>query len=148
MARCDAYQDLCAAHPDKVGTMGHLRTDNGDFMNRLVLVVDDDALIRDMVSDILQYEGLSVETASNGHEALEVFYRTHPAVVLLDMRMPVMDGWGFARELRRRGEDTHLVVMTAAHDARRWANEVDAHGCLPKPFEIDDLLSAVLDPAA
>ena len=117
-------------------------------MNRLILVVDDDSSIRDLVSNFLEFEGFSVATASNGLEALRVFELTQPAVVLLDMRMPILDGWGFVRELRARGADAYIVVMTAAQDAKRWANEVNAHACLPKPFELQDLLDAVQAPAA
>jgi two-component system, chemotaxis family, chemotaxis protein CheY len=119
-----------------------------NVVDHLVLVVDDDASIRDMVSNILQFEGYAVATACNGLEALHVFEQTRPEVVLLDMRMPVLDGWGFARELRARGEEAHIVVMTAAQDAQRWADEVHAGGCLAKPFELEDLLSAVKLPAA
>ena len=59
------------------------------------------------------------------------------------MRMPVMDGWGFARALRERGIKLPILVMTAAQDARRWAQEIDAEGYLAKPFDLLDLLSAV-----
>jgi CheY-like chemotaxis protein len=64
-------------------------------------------------------------------------------VVLLDMRMPILDGWGFVRAIRERGISLTVVVMTAAADARRWAREIGAQGVLAKPFELDDLLAAV-----
>ncbi len=60
------------------------------------------------------------------------------------MRMPVLDGWGFMRAVRERGLNLTVVVMTAAADARRWAREIDAQGVLAKPFELDDLLGAVV----
>lgn len=66
-----------------------------------------------------------------------------PALVLLDMRMPRLDGWGFARALRERGRTPPIVVMTAARDARRWADEIGARGYLAKPFELGELLEAV-----
>jgi CheY-like chemotaxis protein len=110
---------------------------------RPILVVDDDPTILATVSETLDMEGYNVVTATNGAEALEAVERADPAVVLLDMRMPVLDGWGFLRVARDRGLKLNVVVMTAAADARRWAAEVGAQGVLPKPFELDDLLATV-----
>ena len=112
-------------------------------MTEHILVVDDDPTIRETVIDILDSEGYSTEAASNGAEALQAIERTRPALVLLDMRMPVLSGWDFAREVRERGLHLPIVVMTAARDARRWAAEIDAAGYLPKPFDLPDLLTAV-----
>lgn len=108
-----------------------------------VLVVDDDASIVNTVSAVLGDEGYDVATASNGQLALRHLEDQVPALVLLDMRMPVMDGWQFAQEVRRRGLDVPIVVMTAAQDAARWAGEIGADGFVAKPFDIDDLLGAV-----
>ena len=109
-----------------------------------ILVVDDDPTILATVSEALDFEGFPVITATNGAEALELVDRNWPSLVLLDMRMPVLDGWGFMRAVRERGLNLTVVVMTAAADARRWAREIDAQGVLAKPFELDDLLGAVV----
>jgi CheY-like chemotaxis protein len=114
-----------------------------DHPRPAVLVVDDDPSILDMVADILRIEGYGVATAANGQEALEQVERTRPAVILLDMRMPVVDGWQFMHELRSRNLIVPVVVMTAAEDSERWAREVGAEGYLAKPFLLDDLLRAV-----
>ena len=82
-------------------------------------------------------------TASNGLAALESITGGRPALILLDMRMPVMDGWGFASALRARGTQTRVLVMTAAENAKRWADEIGADAVLAKPFELDDLLGAL-----
>ncbi len=111
--------------------------------NSYVLVVDDDPAILTTVSEILQFEGYAVRTATNGAEALRLVEHARPWLVLLDMRMPVMDGWGFARALRARGIDVPIVVMTAAADSRRWAEEIGAAGHVAKPFELLDLVGAV-----
>jgi urea transport system substrate-binding protein len=111
--------------------------------NGRILVVDDDRAILDTVAEVLDLEGYPVECAANGAEALERVESHRPRLVLLDMRMPVLDGWGFARALRDRGVDLPIVVMTAAQDARRWADEIGAAGYLSKPFELVDLLTAV-----
>jgi two-component system chemotaxis response regulator CheY len=108
-----------------------------------ILVVDDDPSILETVSDILDLEGYPVETAANGAEALRLAEHTRPSLVLLDMRMPVLDGWGFARALRERGMKLPILVMTAAQSARRWSEEIGAEGYLAKPFELFDLLDAV-----
>ena len=108
-----------------------------------ILVVDDDASIRSTVSDILDLEGYPVITAANGAEALERLENSQPALVLLDMRMPVMDGWAFARAVASRGLDLRILVMTAADNARAWAEEIGADGYVAKPFDLTDLISAV-----
>jgi CheY-like chemotaxis protein len=108
-----------------------------------ILVVDDDPAILSTVADILEFEGYEVEVAANGAEGLRVLERVQPKLVLLDMRMPVLDGWDFARALRERGIILPILVMTAAQDARRWAQEIGAAGYVSKPFELIDLLSAV-----
>lgn len=108
-----------------------------------ILVVDDDPSIRSTVCEILEMEGYPVQSAADGAEALRSVEQRAPALVLLDMRMPVLDGWGFAREVKARGLDLTILVMTAAQDARRWADEIGADGYIAKPFELDDLLDAV-----
>jgi two-component system response regulator MprA len=114
-----------------------------------VLVVDDDQAIREMVSAILEDEGYSVRTAADGLEALAAIDAIRdqdpecPRVMLLDMRMPELDGWGVARRLQERGLRIPIVVMTAARDARQWAGEIGADAYLAKPFQLDDLIEAV-----
>jgi DNA-binding response OmpR family regulator len=110
---------------------------------QLILVIDDDPAILATVRDILEDEGYSVLTAGDGAEGLAVIERIRPGLVLLDMRMPVLDGWGFARTLRERAISLPIIVMTAAQDARQWAYEVGATRYLAKPFDLDELLAAV-----
>jgi CheY-like chemotaxis protein len=108
-----------------------------------ILVVDDDPSILEAVSELLEMEGYAVATAVDGADALSSIEREPPGLILLDMRMPVLDGWGLARELHRRGLEVPIVVMTAARDAAGWAKEIGARGYLAKPFDISDLLDAV-----
>ncbi|HET7646671.1 MAG TPA: response regulator [Candidatus Limnocylindria bacterium] len=108
-----------------------------------VLVVDDEPDIRATVSAMLEIEGYRVAEATNGADALAAVQREEPDLILLDMRMPVLDGWGFADELRRRGLRIPIVVMTAARDAATWAAEIAASDYLAKPFGFDDLTSAI-----
>jgi urea transport system substrate-binding protein len=108
-----------------------------------VLVVDDDEGILFTIAQALELDGYQVETAMNGAQALSTVERSQPDLVLLDMRMPVMDGWAFTDAVRARGLDVKIVVMTATPDVRRWADEVHADGFLGKPFDLDSLLDLV-----
>ncbi|HZI05067.1 MAG TPA: response regulator [Archangium sp.] len=109
-----------------------------------ILVVDDDPDMQDVMVLALEAGDYQVGRASNGQEALERVEACVPDLILLDMRMPVMDGWTFSAELRRRyGHEVPVVVCTAAEDAKRRAREVGAVGCLSKPFELDGLLHLV-----
>jgi DNA-binding response OmpR family regulator len=108
-----------------------------------ILVVEDDTSILEMLIQILLAEGYPVVGANNGVEGLAQVDRRAPSLILLDMRMPRMDGWEFAAALRTRGVVSPVVVMTAADDAKRWADEVGADGYVVKPFEILELLASV-----
>jgi CheY-like chemotaxis protein len=108
-----------------------------------VLVVDDDITIREAVVALLEDDGYVVEQAANGLEALAAVERRLPKLVLLDMRMPLMDGWAFVDELRKRNLDITLVAMTATYDARLWAQEIGASSYIGKPFQPDVLLELV-----
>lgn len=110
---------------------------------RPILVVDDDQAILETVAEILGDEGYTVVTARNGVEALAVVERTVPALVLLDRWMPLLDGQGFWQALQQRGVHVPVIAMTAAQDAERWAQEIQAAGILPKPFKLPMLLSLV-----
>jgi CheY-like chemotaxis protein len=108
-----------------------------------VLVVDDDAAIRQAVAALLEDDGYVVDQAANGLEALARLDQHLPKVVLLDMRMPLMDGWSVAGEIRERNLDVNVVAMTATHNARLWADQIGAPNYLGKPFEPDELLQLV-----
>ncbi len=108
-----------------------------------ILVVDDDRSILMTVHEILDMEGYPVVAVSDGAEALRRAEEVRPSLVLLDMRMPGMNGWEVAQHLRERGIAVPILVMTAAQDARLWAEQIGAAGFLAKPFDLDDLLAAV-----
>jgi CheY-like chemotaxis protein len=113
----------------------------------LILVVDDDLDILDAVCDILLVEGYRVARARHGLEALARMDEERPALVLLDLMMPVMDGLAFARTLRDRpGREVPIVVISADGNPHRAAS-VGACGFLAKPFDIDTLLKQVADVA-
>ena len=111
-----------------------------------VLVVDDDPDMLDLVGEALGRRGYRVEKSQDGEEALERVSEARPQLILLDMRMPVMDGWTFARLLRERhGRVVPIVVMTAAEDSKLRAAEIGANADLGKPFELEQLYEVVDD---
>jgi two-component system, chemotaxis family, chemotaxis protein CheY len=109
-----------------------------------ILVVEDDEAIRELITTVLADEGYDLVSAENGAAALDVINVYAPRLILLDMRMPVMDGWGFASAYRQReGQHAPIVVLTAARDAALWAADIKADDFLAKPFALIDLLSLV-----
>jgi CheY-like chemotaxis protein len=109
-----------------------------------VLVVDDDAGIRDLLELALADAGYAVTLAADGAAALAMVDAVAPDVILLDMRMPVLDGWAFAEAYRRRpGRRAPIVAMTAARDAPGGAAQIAATGYLAKPFDLAELLACV-----
>jgi CheY-like chemotaxis protein len=108
-----------------------------------VMVVDDDLAILYTLAEALEQEGYSVEIANNGAEALNALQYVRPRVVLLDLRMPVLDGWAFVDIVRERRLAFKLVLMTATPDVGHWAEEVGTDGLLMKPFELNELMDLV-----
>ena len=110
-----------------------------------VLVVEDHADLREMLAVLLEAEGFKVETAANGAEALASLKQVRPAVILLDLMMPVMSG----DEFRRRqladpaAADVPVICMTAAHDGRQRAQRLHATRYFQKPVDFDQLIQAV-----
>jgi EAL domain-containing protein (putative c-di-GMP-specific phosphodiesterase class I)/CheY-like chemotaxis protein len=157
---CDAAQGYLMSHPLAASEMerwlaAHARERArlatlpieraGDGVPRPgshVLVVDDEPAILSLVRDVLAEQGYPVETAANGEEALEAMARRRPAVVFLDMYMPVLDGEGVVRAMRERGFDAPVVALTAGPSADHWARDLDVQGAVRKPFRIPDLVNA------
>jgi CheY-like chemotaxis protein len=111
---------------------------------RDVLVVDDDHDMVEVMSAVLDGDGYPCRGANNGQHALDLIAERLPALVLLDMQMPVMNGWECARRLRAdHGRTVPIVVVTSARHVVEWGDQVDADGVLGKPFSIDQLIRVV-----
>jgi len=110
---------------------------------RPILVVDDDQAIRESIAAALEFDGYPVRLAADGAEALEAMAEQRPSLVVLDMVMPVLDGRAFAEELRIRGFDPPILVISASQDPERSAKEIGASGSVAKPFDIQQLLTKV-----
>ena len=115
---------------------------------RPVLVVDDEPDIRTFVRLALEDEGYGVVTAANGAEALEVLRATNPSLILLDLRMPGMDGREFVAAYRER--ESHaasppvpIILVSASRLPEVDPEEFGADGVLHKPFDVDRLLESV-----
>ena len=108
-----------------------------------ILVVDDEPGIVTFIEGALLDEGYAVSTAADGLEAVEVAERDKPDLVVLDMALPRLDGFGVAAELRRRQGDVPILVVTADGRAREKAERVGAFDYLKKPFDLDRLLALV-----
>lgn len=110
-----------------------------------VVLAEDEASLRSFLALALNDEGYEVLPAKDGKEALELTALGAPHCILLDMRMPRVDGWEFARRYREQpGEHAPIIVMTANIEAPRAARDVGAVAYLIKPFDLDALLT-VLD---
>lgn len=92
---------------------------------------------------VLEDEGLTVETAADGRQALQRAAEHPPSLVVLDMGLPLIDGFGVAAGLRAHGQDVPILVVSADDRVAEKARQVGAFEALPKPFGVDDLLSAV-----
>ncbi len=116
---------------------------------RVILVVDDDALIREELRDGLIDAGFATDTAPNGAEANRLLRRLgyRPDLILLDLMMPVMDGWQFrAGQLRDPSlAPIPVLLLSAAADVRRDCAELKASGYVKKPFHMGALVAAVRD---
>lgn len=113
---------------------------------RSILVVDDEYSLLESLSDILELEGYSVTSASNGQRALTAIERALPDAILLDFMMPVMDGLVLLKTLEERKllVRVPVVLMTAApHGLPRDKKEQRWSALLTKPFEISDLLETL-----
>src|ERR671933_323064 len=110
-----------------------------------VLIVDDDPAIRGLMADALRSEGYAVDLAAHGREALEAMRARKPSAVVLDLMMPVMDGFSFmeACHLEQLCDGVHIVVISAVHDALQRVSEVPVTACIAKPFDLDDLVRTV-----
>jgi CheY-like chemotaxis protein len=107
-----------------------------------ILVVDDEYDLAEVVLMALEAAGYEAQTARNGREALEACARRMPGLILLDMFMPVMNGWEFAKAFHAKyGEAAPIVVITAAEQALQSAREIGAGDALPKPFDVEMLLA-------
>ena len=115
----------------------------GHRFARPVLVVDDDDATRSAERAVLSEGGFRVIEARDGEEAMRAITNDPPAMVVLDIQMPGVDGPSFARALRVALRHVPLVVLTGADDPRHEADRCNAEAYLTKPFDAPELLKVV-----
>jgi DNA-binding response OmpR family regulator len=109
-----------------------------------VLIVEDDRDIREFIDLALRGEGYETALSADGWEGLRLLYTWNPDLVILDLMMPVMDGWQFRAEQLRAGlAGMPVVVLTASHEVRASLEALGVSEVLPKPFELMHLLAVV-----
>ena len=112
-----------------------------------VLVVDDDAVIRQLICVNLELEGFEVHTAEDGQDALDKVRDVDPVVVTLDIMMPRLDGWETAARLRNDPDTSHIKVILLSARAQeadlRRGHGIGVDAYLTKPFDPDELVEAV-----
>lgn len=108
-----------------------------------ILVVDDEPDISRLIKLVLEDEGYAVHVARNGQEAVACIGREPPALILLDLNMPVMSGWDLHQRLRACRPEIPVVFMTAGARAKAEAERWSAAGHIAKPFELQELVDVV-----
>ena len=113
-------------------------------LEQVVLIVEDDTDLRQTIQWTLEDEGLIVETAADGQEALNRAAQRKPTLVVLDMGLPIIDGNGVAAGLQASyGSSVSILTMTADGRAAEKAKRIGAIGYISKPFDLDALIAAV-----
>ncbi|HKO54754.1 MAG TPA: response regulator [Thermoanaerobaculia bacterium] len=110
-----------------------------------VLVVDDDPTVRDILSAAFRMQALEVDVAADGREALDLLAERRYTVIVLDLIMPNVDGFGVLDGMQARGDSPVVLVLTGAD--RRMLEDLDSqriHGVVRKPFDPEELASLVV----
>ena len=113
-------------------------------MSKIALVVEDDINIADLLRLYLEKDGFEVCHASDGGEGVRMAREKEPELILLDIMMPVMDGWAVCREIRKSSQ-VPIIMLTAKSETSDKINGLDmgADDYVTKPFEIGELLSRI-----
>ena len=113
-------------------------------MARNILVVEDDRNISELIRMYLEKEGFEVRLAYDGGKAVEEYDKQAPDMVLLDIMLPVMDGWAVCAHIREKGK-TPIIMLTAKSDVgdRITGLEMGADDYLVKPFEMKELMARI-----
>jgi DNA-binding NtrC family response regulator len=111
-----------------------------------LLIVDDDLDVSGMLAFVLEAEGHAVRTANDGAQGLEMVRKPHPELVVLDVEMPILDGPGMALQMFIEDcglDEIPIVLVSGYADLPKIAQRVGTPYVLPKPFDVDELLSVI-----
>lgn len=127
-----------ASKPERGGRVG---------VEPLILVVDDFDDNRELYASNLAEAGYTVEQATNGQEALDRIGRTRPAVIIMDLSMPVLDGWETTRRIKSDPATADIVIIAVTGHATNYgliqAKEAGAEAVLTKPCLPEDIIALV-----
>ena len=109
-----------------------------------ILVVDDDDDFREALAEILTSAGYPAEQAENGEVALRRIGAEAPGVVLLDLKMPVLDGWGVVERMRKDPRTAHIPILILSAYGFEWESELlGAQGFIPKSVGMEEILDRI-----
>ena len=109
-----------------------------------ILVVDDDGDFREALSEVLTVAGYPVQQAENGEVALQRVADEAPGIVLLDLKMPVLDGWGVMERMRGEARSAAIPILILSAYGFEWESELTgAQGYIPKSVGMEEILDRV-----
>lgn len=125
-------------------TIRHL-THNLDMDTQKILVVDDEPNIRDLLSASLRFAGYQVSTAANGNDAINEIVENQPDIVLLDVMLPDISGFGVTKKIRSLGIETPILFLTARDETQDKVAGLTVGGddYVTKPFSLDEILARI-----
>lgn len=109
----------------------------------LILIVEDEQRLAAFVEKGLRQSGFKTQVVGDGQQALQEIKLQAFDLMILDLGLPKVDGWGVLEELKRSGHRHPVIVMTAETDVQSAVLQAGANDCLPKPFRFKDLLAAI-----
>ena len=109
-----------------------------------ILVVDDDDDFREALGEVLSEAGYPVEQAGDGEAALRRIAAEKPGLVLLDLKMPVLDGWGVVERMRKDPATAHIPILLLSAYGFEWESELlGAQGFVPKSVGTEEILDRI-----
>ena len=110
-----------------------------------ILIIDDERPIRETLEMFLREKGYEVATSEDGKQGLEAVQRERPEIVILDIRLPGMDGLEVLRRIKEKGEETQVIMITAYHDKEttKQAMKLGAYEYIHKPLDADEFENAI-----
>jgi CheY-like chemotaxis protein len=112
-----------------------------------ILIVEDDLAIRQLIHELLTDEGHDILLAADGQTGIELALTHHPSLILMDLRLPRMDGEQAIRRLKQNPATQDIPIIAMSAERRRLnSGRLPADGFLPKPFDLDTLQAAVIPP--
>lgn len=138
---------LCFKVTDETTDNKTISSNNIIDTNKKILLVEDNELNYEIAKTVLEEAGFRVDGASNGKEAIDKASDNTYDVILMDIQMPIMDGYEATKELRRLGNRTPIIAMTANafSEDKKKAKEVGMDGYIAKPINVNKLVSTIMN---